>query len=75
MAILIFLHTFFYMADVERQSIYTFKDNFMEKLFHIERNFENLEKVPGTIVIVVGQIEGKNLRYRGTIPFCLHIVP
>jgi hypothetical protein len=20
------------------------------------------------------QIEGKNLRYRGTIPFCLHIV-
>jgi hypothetical protein len=24
---------------------------------------------------IVGQIEGKNLRYRGTIPFCLHIVP
>ena len=24
---------------------------------------------------VVGQIEGKNLPYRGTIPFCLHIVP
>ena len=24
---------------------------------------------------LVGQIEGKNLLYRGTIPFCLHIVP
>jgi hypothetical protein len=27
------------------------------------------------VVLVVGQIEGKNLLYRGTIPFCLHIVP
>jgi hypothetical protein len=26
-------------------------------------------------VHLVGRIEGKNLLYRGTIPFCLHIVP
>jgi hypothetical protein len=26
-------------------------------------------------ICIVGQIEGKNLLYRGTIPFCLHIVP
>ena len=25
--------------------------------------------------IIVGQIEGKNLRYRETIPICLHVVP
>ena len=25
--------------------------------------------------IIVGQIEGKNLRYRGTIPICLLVVP
>jgi hypothetical protein len=27
------------------------------------------------IIIVVGQTERKNLLYRGTIPFCFHIVP
>jgi hypothetical protein len=32
-------------------------------------------KLKAGIAYLVGQIEGKNLRYRGTIPFCLHIVP
>ena len=30
---------------------------------------------PSVSVHIVRQIEGKNLLYRGTIPFCLHIVP
>jgi hypothetical protein len=39
------------------------------------RAFDNKKKLKCREGSVVGQIEGKNLRYHGTIPFCLHIVP
>jgi hypothetical protein len=41
-----------------------------KKHMSAENNIFLAEALP-----IVRQIEGKNLLYRGTIPFCLHIVP
>jgi hypothetical protein len=54
----------FFVVACDIDIIYTQKTLYAVNLFLLSRK-----------LVIVGQIEGKNLPYRETIPFCLHIVP